>query len=346
MTTLNQKLLDDAEMLEGGLMLPNEKKSVGSIDMLSRGIYSQVADTIEPKRIDDPLETNGIDLSDYVSLINIDTPSTPQSGNIKLYYDSDGDDTNLFALDSDGTPVELIGNTITKDFTISSATVGSLEINGVGNAAEYSKLILTANSGNSWTWRHEADNDLKLRYYDGSTTTDMMQITSAGKVRILNENLDVYNGKYLKIWDSGNIDSGQIEHTGWGMTLSTSKGDIGIYPQDYTNFLNGPARFFHTCNYQKGTDTIAAGVITRDQSYMAIETQGGAASDNLDTIQGGEEGDILILEALNSTHTVVVKDGTGNINGPGDVTLNHAEDKVMLIFNGSEWDVISSSNNS
>ena len=43
--------------------------------------------------------------------------------------------------------------------------------------------------------------------------------------------------------------------------------------------------------------TIAAGVITRTRSNHTVDTQGDDATDDLDTINGGVEGDILLLRA-------------------------------------------------
>jgi len=55
----------------------------------------------------------------------------------------------------------------------------------------------------------------------------------------------------------------------------------------------------------------------------------------------------LVLRAVNAAHTVVVKDGTGNIKGPGDITLDNSEDTVELIYDTAltAWLVLTSSNN-
>ncbi len=83
------------------------------------------------------------------------------------------------------------------------------------------------------------------------------------------------------------------------------------------------------------------------QSYHTVETEGGAGTDNLDTINGGTEGDILILRAADSTHTVVVRDNIDNIqlNVAGSFSLTHVEDTLMLLYNGSDWIELSRSDN-
>lgn len=81
--------------------------------------------------------------------------------------------------------------------------------------------------------------------------------------------------------------------------------------------------------------TIASGAVTATRSHHTIDTEGDAASDDLDTINGGTEGALLILRAANSNRTVVVKDGTGNIQIGGDKTLDNAQDRLTLIYDSS-----------
>ena len=85
--------------------------------------------------------------------------------------------------------------------------------------------------------------------------------------------------------------------------------------------------------------TISSGAVTRTQVYHTIDTESDAASDDLDTINGGAEGDLLIIRAEDSARTVVVKTGTGNIvlSGGVDVTLDDDTDHLALIFNGTNW---------
>lgn len=91
--------------------------------------------------------------------------------------------------------------------------------------------------------------------------------------------------------------------------------------------------------------TIDSGVITVSQTYHSVDTEAGAANDDLDIINGGVEGMILILRATNSTHTVVCKDGVGNLILSGDFSLDHANDTIMLMFDGTNWLQIAESNN-
>ena len=95
------------------------------------------------------------------------------------------------------------------------------------------------------------------------------------------------------------------------------------------------------------TLTIASGVITVTKSTHKIDTEGAAATDNLDTINGGTDGDILILRTANGARDVTIKNGTGNLRTVGDFTLDFREDRIMLQYDGDlgVWVEVSRSNN-
>lgn len=85
--------------------------------------------------------------------------------------------------------------------------------------------------------------------------------------------------------------------------------------------------------------TISTGAITVNSNLMLVDTEGAAATDDLDTLNGGMyAGQIVTLQAVNSARDVVVKDGTGNIRTNGDFTLSHTDDTITLVFRGnSTW---------
>lgn len=90
------------------------------------------------------------------------------------------------------------------------------------------------------------------------------------------------------------------------------------------------------------TLAVSSGVITITQSYHYVDTEGGAASDDLDTINGGTAGDILYLRAADSSRTVVIKHGAGNIVTPNgnDYNLDNTDKVVVLIFDGTSWHLV------
>lgn len=129
--------------------------------------------------------------------------------------------------------------------------------------------------------------------------------------------------------DPLNVKFGTLETTG-NVTLG---GDVSI-PNGFLGF--GASTEL----------TISAGVVTATKSSHTIDTEGNAASDDLDTISGGAEGDILHLEANNAARTVVLKDGTGNLRLEGDFSMDNTQDTIMLRLSvGGVWKEVSRSNN-
>ena len=93
--------------------------------------------------------------------------------------------------------------------------------------------------------------------------------------------------------------------------------------------------------------TIATGAITltNNSSSYVLDTEGAAATDDLDTISGGQDGQIIILNSANASRNVVVKHNTGNIYNPNafDITLDLTTDLVVLRYNATavKWIVVS-----
>ena len=85
------------------------------------------------------------------------------------------------------------------------------------------------------------------------------------------------------------------------------------------------------------TLTVASGRIVAVRGYHLLETEGAAASDDLETIDGGVEGQQLVLAIATSGHTVVLKNAVGNLALGADVTLDSPYDSVRLLWNGSRW---------
>ena len=103
------------------------------------------------------------------------------------------------------------------------------------------------------------------------------------------------------------------------------------------------------CDIQQGTTsgsklTIASGVITVTHDFHTVEVQS-ASSDDLVTINGGYKGYRLTLVADDATEDIVLKDGSGNLQLSGDFTLDHNQDTIDLIYDGSNWLQLSESSN-
>ena len=89
--------------------------------------------------------------------------------------------------------------------------------------------------------------------------------------------------------------------------------------------------------------TIASGVITVTANFHKVDTEGDAASDDLDTITAGTNvaaGFILHLRVESAARTVVIKAGTGgsdNLDVGSDVTLDESYKTYSLVYDGTNW---------
>ena len=101
--------------------------------------------------------------------------------------------------------------------------------------------------------------------------------------------------------------------------------------------------------------TIASGEITLNGpgvSVARVDTEGAAATDDLVTINGGVDGQIITLNTFANARDVVVKHsasgaGTIRLNGAADFTLDVAADRLVLQYDGvlTQWCEIGRGNN-
>ena len=61
------------------------------------------------------------------------------------------------------------------------------------------------------------------------------------------------------------------------------------------------------------TEIISSGAITINQGHIRVDTEGAADNDDLDTINGGESGEIIYVLSTNSARNIRIRNGTGNI---------------------------------
>lgn len=88
-----------------------------------------------------------------------------------------------------------------------------------------------------------------------------------------------------------------------------------------------------------GILTISGGAITKTAGFHTVDTEGAAATDDLDTINGGSIGHILYLQQENSSRDVTVKHGTGNIrlDGSADYSFGANQSVLVLVYDGANW---------
>lgn len=119
-------------------------------------------------------------------------------------------------------------------------------------------------------------------------------------------------------------------------SVQTGRGEVGIL------------------NFKDDTEVTldANGEATVTQSYHRFDTNADGASDDLEAIIGGAEGDILIFRADNAGRTIVAKHAgtptTGkamNLAAGVDFTMDEDDDFLMLLYDGALWQEIGRSEN-
>lgn len=94
------------------------------------------------------------------------------------------------------------------------------------------------------------------------------------------------------------------------------------------------------------------GEVTVTQSYHSLDTFGAGATDDLEAISGGAEGDIIIIYPVDATHTIVAQHAGAatagdilNLAGGVNFTMDEDDDFLMLLHDGTVWQEISRSEN-
>ncbi|WP_210212687.1 hypothetical protein, partial [Sinorhizobium meliloti] len=98
-----------------------------------------------------------------------------------------------------------------------------------------------------------------------------------------------------------------------------------------------------------GPVVIASDAVTLPINYSTyyIDTEGGAAADNLVTINDSTavNGDTIQLFSASSSRDVTLIDATGNLRLAGNFTLATSSDNITLrYFNGNWYEVARSTN--
>lgn len=89
------------------------------------------------------------------------------------------------------------------------------------------------------------------------------------------------------------------------------------------------------------TKTIASGQFTPDLPWHLVDTESAAATDDLDTITAGSDGQHLEIRIVADARNVRIRNGTGNIVTPGavNVLMDTTADLVGLVYDAtiSKW---------
>lgn len=114
-----------------------------------------------------------------------------------------------------------------------------------------------------------------------------------------------------------------------------------------SNAWTGTQTFQNVLFGTVSTLTIASGAVAATRTYHQLDTESAAASDDLDDITGGAEGELLFVRLVSAARNVVLKHAVGanKIANPGglDITLDVLTDWALLMHNGSQWTTVAAS---
>lgn len=175
-----------------------------------------------------------------------------------------------------------------------------------------------------------------ILYASGADTWAAAAPGATSGVQAYSANLDTYVSNPLTAGELGqlqNIDSVTITNGQWAY--------VGNMDQDVTSTSNVAfGDVVQTGDHVITPTTIAiatgACTITRSRHYVAAEA---GTADDLDTISGGQTGQMLYLTAdPTGPDTITLKHGTGNIttSSAGDIAMG-SDDVIVLSYDGTNW---------
>lgn len=296
--------------------------------------------------IDTPLRwantatTDKITAARGVTISDTTDASSPTDGNASLHTNGGASiEKTLYANAIEDTP---IGASTPAAGTFNNLTgLGDVT---VGDAASNAQLYLDKGAGNNgninfldqgvirWVMRVDSSEGFALRAYDssGGFLDEAIEIAASedGSTKLRsNRGVTITNTTDA----SSPTDSAASLHTNGG--ISAEGRIVG-------NVMSMGPR----ANY-----TIASGAITVTNSNLIVDTEGAAATDDLDTITltGVQDGDILKIRTASNARDVTLKDGTGNLELASDFLMDSTRDSVLLIWDSgfSTWHELSRSSN-
>jgi hypothetical protein len=246
--------------------------------------------------------------------------------NNTIEFETDGVGIQVFGHD-DGNYCVLRGNTI-KVYNEGVGPVTAFSARPQGASA-----ILTLHSmGNTVYGLTRAKNSYAYDY--NGTVSGTLLATSCGDI--------MSEGRYRI--GSINYQAGELDNVPIFMTSDLAR------QSSYASITKTEALSFADplVHYVVGGIVNLGGAlasVNNRRSRLRLNAEGGVATDDLDTINGLLDGDVLIVSPNSDSQTIIAKDGTGNLRLAGDFTMDSITDRLMLISDGTLLYELSRSDN-
>ncbi|MDF1498790.1 MAG: carbohydrate binding domain-containing protein, partial [Patescibacteria group bacterium] len=208
--------------------------------------------------------------------------------------------------------------TVTPVGTAGSTTYGYRISALNGNGETLASATATTTTGNA-TLSVSNYNRVLWDAVTGATSYKIYGRTSGSELYMA-----TINSPTLSYNDDGTV----VTPAGALPTVNTTGGDI-----------TGILSFSNATNL-----TLSSNAITVTQTYHTVDEEG-TAIDDIDTINGGAEGDLLVIRGFDIDYLVTAKDGTGNLELAGDFALTDPNDALVLMYDGGDWIEVSRTTN-
>lgn len=242
-------------------------------------------------------------------------------------------------------------------------TFGSIQFNGFDIPCK----LLVGGTASKSGWFNGNKFELLSIYQNGQTTAMQIIVTNAygaiGEIAENEINIETENdGAYTYDVDIHGVGLPQYTHNniinnvyveGVGKYRTNGRNNEWHIPNDSASITDTSdtdtwiSLTGTTINARPSTPlTIASGAITVTafQNIYTVEGEGGA-SDNLDTISGGNEGQEITLRCYNAAHVITLRDGWDNILTGGNKVLDSVWDIIKLKKVGTHWICLSFNSN-
>lgn len=251
--------------------------------------------------------------------------------------------------------------------TMSNTTVTGKTIDGSANEVQLTLQGHSTQSANTFLVEKSDGTDV-FSINQGSTkvlvsseteaqrglTLEILQAatpTAAWPAMTLNANAQAADQPVYIVWEWDSIvdtDGPAIA----GIKRNSTSADVAIYTtaadtraEKMRVASDGRVSIVNRLGFTRQEATIASGAITVTGTSMILDTEGGAASDDLDTINGCTRGDIFVFYGTNNGRDITYKDDTGNLRLAGDFVAANANHTITLICEGTDLLEISRSAN-
>lgn len=230
--------------------------------------------------------------------------------------------------------------------------ISNQDLNNISAAGLYRGVNMVNGPDSSWFYFLVFKHDNSFLMQIALT----LFLTNGFWVRVKNNNTW---GSWKKIWYESNQGSGSglnadkldgLQATDFhqkasrialnGKFISYNDGSNSGITFDENNTMSSLNRVCFEAPLSLGaymTLTVSNGEITVTKSYHHIDTEGGASTDYLDNINGGMNGDMLLLAGLSIGHKVIHRTTVGNLRLKGNCTLTQTTDFILLINGGGQY---------